>query len=256
MMHRYLYNYLTTVDFSSPVTHHQILLRCQPMRCRSQHIEDEHVVISPDFHIQEGKDVFGNRIIYGGAAESHISLTYVSTGIIRVEEDATGESNIPFFYRIPSALTFPSEQIKDMALAAKGGNFDERMLRLCCGVHEALLYEKGATHIETTADKALLTGKGVCADYSHVMIAASRLAGYPARYVSGFLEGTGETHAWVEVHDGYKWHSFDPTHACRAQRGYVKLAHGRDAMDCSVNRGTFIGNVSESTLVNVILKEI
>ena len=35
--------------------------------------------------------------------------------------------------------------------------------------------------------------KGVCQDYAHLMIAICRINGIAARYVCGFMEGTGET---------------------------------------------------------------
>ena len=38
--------------------------------------------------------------------------------------------------------------------------------------------------------------------------------------------------------------------------GYVKLAHGRDASDCPVSRGIYMGNALQNTEVSVLLKEI
>ena len=98
--------------------------------------------------------------------------------------------------------------------------------------------------------------KGVCQDYAHLMIAICRINGIATRYVCGFMEGTGETHAWVEIHDGYSWIGFDPTNNCRISYGYVKIAHGRDAFDGPVNRGVYIGNALQQTQINVTLKEI
>ena len=64
----------------------------------------------------------------------------------------------------------------------------------------------GTTNVHTTADEALAAGRGVCQDFAHVMIAACRVRGIPARYVSGYLYdprangGEGASHAWVDVH--------------------------------------------------------
>jgi transglutaminase-like putative cysteine protease len=88
------------------------------------------------------------------------------------------------------------------------------------------------------------------------MIALCRRQGIPARYVNGFLVGEGETHAWVEIFDGYNWLGFDPTHNCRISDGYVKLAHGRDAHDCSVSRGMYTGQAQQQTTIHVTLHEI
>ena len=78
----------------------------------------------------------------------------------------------------------------------------------------------------------------------------------PSVYVNGFLVGEGETHAWVEIFDGYNWLGFDPTHNCRISDGYVKLAHGRDARDCSVSRGMYTGQAQQQTTIHVTLHEI
>lgn len=85
------------------------------------------------------------------------------------------------------------------------------------------------TSLDTPASEIIKTHQGVCQDYAHLMIALCRLHDIPARYVCGFMEGEGETHAWVEVCDGNAWHGFDPTHNEEISCGYVKLAHGRDA---------------------------
>ena len=68
---------------------------------------------------------------------------------------------------------------------------------------ESIKYEKGATDVTTTADEALELGRGVCQDFSHIMLAACRSQGLPARYVSGYLYNSGQeaaSHAWVDVH--------------------------------------------------------
>jgi hypothetical protein len=41
--------------------------------------------------------------------------------------------------------------------------------------------------VTTTADEALELGRGVCQDFSHIMLAACRSQGLPARCVSGYL---------------------------------------------------------------------
>ncbi len=86
--------------------------------------------------------------------------------------------------------------------------------------HEALHYERGATHVRTSSALARAAGGGVCQDFAHVTLALLRAAGLPARYVSGYLHPapeagvgetlTGESHAWVEFWAG-DWVAADPT---------------------------------------------
>ena len=125
-------------------------------------------------------------------------------------------------------------------------------------VNSILTYVPQSTDMETTAQEVIDSGKGVCQDFAHLMIAVCRHYGIPARYVCGFVEGTGETHAWVEVLDVQQncWFGFDPTYDHRIDLGYVKLAHGRDAADCPVSRGQYNGFSNQETKINVILKAI
>jgi transglutaminase-like putative cysteine protease len=75
-----------------------------------------------------------------------------------------------------------------------------------------------------------------------------RLAGLPARYVSGYLAG-GESseepseqasHAWIEVLlPGAGWTGFDPTHRGRTSDRHVRVAVGRDYADATPLRGVY-----------------
>lgn len=119
-----------------------------------------------------------------------------------------------------------------------------------------MCYSPGSTQIDTTAIEVFQQRKGVCQDYAHILIAMCRACGIPARYVNGFMQGVGVTHAWVEVLVNGEWRGIDPTNNRLIEYGYIKLAHGRDAMDCRVNRGVFTGNATEQTEIRVIVEEL
>ena len=68
--------------------------------------------------------------------------------------------------------------------------------------------------------------------------------------------GEGATHAWVEVYDGEAWCGLDPTNRQIIEYGYLKIAHGRDAADCPVNRGVFRGVAQQQTEVCVRVHEL
>ncbi|MGH8324759.1 MAG: transglutaminase-like domain-containing protein, partial [Steroidobacteraceae bacterium] len=103
-----------------------------------------------------------------------------------------------------------------MARRAAGSGDDlERLHRLCNGVRDHVDYLPNITDSETTAAEAFAHGAGVCQDHAHVMIAAARSLGYPARYVSGYLcpldaDMPAASHAWAEVFvDNLGWVGFD-----------------------------------------------
>jgi len=171
-------------------------------------------------------------------------------------------------YREPTPLTFLSEECrldlegsigcqseKDTA-DIPSENILEKAWLICHYVYRLMDYVPQVTSLDTPASEIIKSHQGVCQDYAHLMIALCRLHDIPARYVCGFMEGEGETHAWVEVCDGNTWIGFDPTHDVEIHQGYLKLAHGRDAADCPVSRGIYMGNALQSTEVHVLLKEI
>lgn len=97
-------------------------------------------------------------------------------------------------------------------------------------------YEKGVTDINTTAVQAFELKKGVCQDFSHIMLALLRMDKIPCRYIAGLAACDGETHSWVEM-----WLGFDPANNCSVNEDYLVLSQGRDFGDCSIDRGVMFG---------------
>lgn len=252
-MKRYLYNYQTIVTFSQAVTNHSVLLRCMPVNIGHQSVEEEHVVCSPEFKMCKGKDTFGNRILYGGLRDPHTSLVYVSTGIVTVEPYTvySGARISPVFLMPTNLTLLPAHSVEELVESCNNDAWE-----ICQRVHDMIEFTPCMTDVNTPVTEVLKIKKGVCQDYAHLMISLCRMSGLPARYACGFIEGTGETHAWVEVFDGYGWTGYDPANNARINYGYVKLSHGRDAADCSVSRGTYTGVVQQETKVSVTLQEI
>ena len=127
-------------------------------------------------------------------------------------------------------------------------------------VRAELVYDPGATDVQTRADEALALGRGVCQDFAHVMLAACRRAGIPARYVSGYLydpqRGTrGVARLGRRVGAGPGWVSLDPTHAPQQTDHYVRVAVGRDYSDVPPTRGVFKG-AAETLSVRVGLQAL
>lgn len=118
------------------------------------------------------------------------------------------------------------------------------------GIHEYMTFRTGTTHVGTTAAEAWVGRRGVCQDFTHIALTISRLAGIPARYVSGFVPGEGVMHAWAEVliaaapGEDPAWYGIDPTYNKWVSERYVSVAVGRDYADCSPTSGTYYGGAS------------
>jgi transglutaminase-like putative cysteine protease len=103
---------------------------------------------------------------------------------------------------------------------APGGSALQDALALSDALDRRLDYDPSATSTRTTAAEALALGRGVCQDFSQILVEALESLGHRARYVGGWLlreSGTamdfmgGELHAWVAVDAGEgRWHAIDP----------------------------------------------
>ena len=108
-------------------------------------------------------------------------------------------------------------------------------------------YVPGSTDITTPLADFVAGRRGVCQDYAHLMLAAARSRGVPARYVSGYIyagaddgtNGAGATHAWVELYlpHAQTWKGFDPTNNILVADRHIKVAVGRDYADVPPTKG-------------------
>ena len=122
-------------------------------------------------------------------------------------------------------------------------------------------YVPRSTRVDSPIDDAILSGKGVCQDFAHTMLALLRHVRIPARYVSGYLYRSREahdrsapdaTHAWVDVLlPQLGWVGFDPTNNLIAHRRHIRTAVGRDYADVPPTHGVFRGSAESELYVAV-----
>jgi transglutaminase-like putative cysteine protease len=121
-------------------------------------------------------------------------------------------------------------------------------------------YARDVTDAMSPIDHLLTHGKGVCQDFTHLMIAILRSYGVPARYVSGYIHRPNkesQSHAWCEVWlPDVGWTGFDPTNGCPVNGHFVKTAVGRDFSDVPPNKGTYRGAGDERIQVRVATRTL
>ena len=157
--------------------------------------------------------------------------------------------------------TRPDDGLRALAAEAEAAAADwlGRAHALMALSADRVAYIKGATDFHDAAAEALAKGEGVCQDLTHVMIAAARAMGLPARYVAGYYCGeTGEelaeTHAWAELWiAGLGWVGFDPTHRCCPTEAHIRLCAGLDAADAAPLRGHVAGQATETLEATVAI---
>lgn len=178
-----------------------------------------------------------------------------TTGILRGHRERVS----PVCYLHDTPLTHAGGAIRDIAAEAAGREPLDAAHHLARRIGEAIVWTPGATQARTTASEALERGQGVCQDHAHVLIAAARHAGMPARYVSGYLlaEGQGDAaHAWAELHvNGLGWVGFDAANRCCPDDRYVRLGSGADAPDAAPIRGLARGGAGEVLEVEVAVRQ-
>lgn len=148
----------------------------------------------------------------------------------------------------PTRLTRPDAALRELAAELRAAARDDAdfALAACARLRAELDFAFDASSVSTTAAEAYATRRGVCQDFAHIMLAACRAAGVPARYVSGHLLGQeGGSHAWVEVlvADGPRARAVavDPTNGCRAGSRHLPVAVGRDYADVAPTSGVYSG---------------
>ena len=128
-------------------------------------------------------------------------------------------------------------------------------------VHAAIAYKPGKSKVGWTAEQVISAGHGVCQDHAHVFITCARLAGYPARYVSGYLlmddDTQGEaTHAWAEAYvPDLGWIGFDVSNQICPDSRYVRVATGLDYTQAAPVSGMRLGAGAEKLSVAVQVQQ-
>ncbi len=132
-------------------------------------------------------------------------------------------------------------------------------------IYETFSYESGSTNVDTTAQQFFDHKRGVCQDFTHLMLSMCRYKGIPARYVSGYvycgqdsaMRGDAAMHAWVEVMlPGMGWIGFDPTNNIYALNQHIRVAVGRDYADIVPVKGVYVGGQQQSMTVNVSISQL
>ena len=208
-------------------------------------------------------DGFGNRVHMLTFQNIDGPVSIVAEGIVECVDAAGVVRGLPSpapdaIFRRHTLPTAPDGAIRAMAdKHLSTGRVLDGLHGLMNDIHIRVAYELGATDAHTTAAEAFADGRGVCQDHAHIMIAAARGAGIPARYVTGYLvTGMGASstaaHAWAEVLvPDLGWVGFDPANNKCPTDNYVRVAAGIDAAGVTPIRGSRRGGAVERMTVEV-----
>ena len=290
----YRVTHTTRYRHQAPATAAWQALHLQPRREAAQHCDSFELEIAPHpADLAARLDYFGNKQHVFTLREPHAELRITSRSVVRRDEPALPMAGLtPALAEIPSLVAaavkeedFTLEQYRhptplvpllaaarrltgeltsdlDPAripvldwLAVLGGRF--------C---QAFIFDRKATSVSTPLAEVMVTRRGVCQDFAHLLLSCLRQQGLPAAYVSGYLltrppagrprlVGADASHAWVSVFiPGTGWIDYDPTNACFAGSGHIVIARGRDYQDVSPVKGIFSGGGTQTLHTGVTVE--
>jgi transglutaminase-like putative cysteine protease len=258
---KYQIHHRTHYRYTQPLRSATQTLRLTPRHTDAQIVHDWR--LDSPIPLQAQTDAWGNHSHVLAVGPGARTLQCAATGVVEVlgtslQTDPQGPD--PRLYLMPSALARADDALRRSALLAVRGVDGSRAqaLALAALVAEHIRYQPGVTTANTTAAEAWLGGAGVCQDQAHVLVAACRAVGLPARYVSGYFHAPGSpelaSHAWAQVcldPAARHWLGLDLTHRCVVDERHVQIAVGPDYAACAPVRGVRSGGGSESLTVSV-----
>ena len=280
---RYNIEHLSCYRYDTPAQSCVMSLCLQPRNDRGQSLHGFELTTEPTAVLNKQTDHFGNTHHVFNLHQEHDELRIVGRSDVRsavpdplplaLPRDAWPETRSlarsfeHWDFATPSALARSSPALTafmDHHQIAPIADPLTDLLRLSSTLHSTFRYEPGATTVESTTEHILETGRGVCQDYAHVMIAIARSWRVPSRYVSGYLDDaslrTGTpvgTHAWVEcLLPEIGWLGFDPTNNALADEQYIRVGVGRDYRDVSPTRGVLHGGGKTELEVDVMVRRL
>ena len=267
---RFRIKHVTRYVYEQPASHSHNDVRLAPIDAPDQKRVAFSLEVTPPAAISEYRDAFGNLAHSIDIQPPHTELVISSASVVdRLALPAQPSPRVT----VRDYLADDSARMKEYGEFLNPTRyvpFSDRLRRFFWSVHPELsedvtaytertihyvrsqfAYDGATTNVHSTVDDILTLGGGVCQDFAHLSIGLLRLAGIPARYVSGYLAPAPRpdansappqlaSHAWIEaLLPGTGWTGFDPTHRIRTIIRHIRVAVGRDYNDLPPVSGVY-----------------
>ncbi len=278
---RYRVRHETAYSYGGNVAHSHQLLHLTPRNTLLQSCRDRIISLTPQPSLRrDDLDAFGNHVTRLEYDSPHDHLEVLAEVRVEIQPaaDVDAAASEPW-ERVRDRLAFSGKPVNAEVLDASRYRMESSYVRikqtfteysadcfvpnaptllaaeaLMSKIHREFKYAPGSTNIRTSAIEAFEARRGVCQDFSHIMLACLRARGLAARYVSGYLRtlpppgadaayvGADASHAWVSVFcPPFGWVDLDPTNDVRVSSDHIIIAWGRDFGDVSPLRGVIVG---------------
>jgi transglutaminase-like putative cysteine protease len=279
-MLKYRIKHITRYTYPAPVIDSANQVMLFPIDDPQQEVKKHELIITHQPSVEVFVDYFGNKVGIFSVIKPHTELTIQSNievilheaALPANEQPATAQwenlqlicEEFPYMDFIPIEHFEHEAEVRQMVSSLKEDMTTPLAVaqKMSAFVYDTFEYKKGITNVETKVDEIWTLKAGVCQDFAHVLLVMLRIAGVPARYVSGYicpknheLRGEGATHAWVEAYIPFHgWIGLDPTNNCIAGDRHVRLAIGRSFNDCTPVKGTYKGSSEHTLEVSVTIE--
>ncbi|WP_020683236.1 transglutaminase family protein [Marinobacterium rhizophilum] len=272
----YRIRHLTEYVYQHPVSLCYNLAHLQPRNTSYQSCLSSKLQINPmPAYSRKRKDYFGNNIVHFSIEVPHRKLSVEITSEIRIDENrASPELNLDLGNTCAQALEALQQSQTKSTLIAREFVLDSPMVKVMDALRDYaapsfasdrpllsaarelthriftdFTYDPAFTTVATPLSDVLEHRRGVCQDFAHLAIGCLRALGFPARYVSGYLEtlpppgqvkmvGSDASHAWFSLYSPDEgWFEFDPTNDNMPAEQHITTAWGRDYSDVAPLRG-------------------
>jgi len=258
----------TTYRYDEQATYAIQAIRLTPTSHVGQRVAHWRVFSEHHKRLPETEDGNGNIVTTHTVNFPHQRSEIIVEGVVELDPTngvvAGTREHLPLpYYLRTTDLTEVGPHITELVAGLSTQTLPARQMieAIMHNVRRRLDYQQGQTGVATSAEQALSIGAGVCQDHTHVLLAAARTLGLPARYVSGYL-CTGEedeeaTHAWAEVYSVDEgWLAVDPSNDRVVTDAYVRVAVGLDYWQAAPIRGVWRGGSEEAMDVLVQIRQI
>ena len=272
--------HVTRFQYSASVSESNMEVRMRPRSDGNQRCLKFDLHVTPRAKPSSYKDHNANTVHYFDVPAPHNKLTLVAESVVEVdapdalpaalpmtawdEVDEVNEGAEHWEMQNPSLFAKPTPLLLELARELHADRREDPLtvLRaLNTNLFRTFEYSPKHTRVDSPIDDAIRSRKGVCQDYTHVMIALVRNLGIPCRYVSGYLfprtkleerSALGATHAWLEAYlHNFGWIGFDPTNNELCGNRHIRTAVGTDYADVPPTKGVFKGCASSVLSVAV-----
>ncbi len=271
LVHKTVYTYSDPVEFSP----HRLVLR--PREGHDIRLNTMNLATWPESEIRWHRDMLDNSIAIAEITGKAKELRIVSEFTVSVPPPSEASQTaiflphpsllegieqmvaVPYLqYIYPPEVKLLRDWFTGTGLAPKPGQraaiFDDLVIL----IHRVIRYKRREVMGVQSPAETLRLASGSCRDMAVLMMETSRSLGYPARFVSGYLESTnsqvgrGSTHAWAEIYlPQHGWTGYDPSIGKRVGSGHIAVGvshHPRGVMPVG---GGFIGVPGVKTMLKV-----